>query len=516
MKDNPTNALGSSKTQKIVSNTLYLYIRMFLILIINLFSVRIIIKALGVEDYGVYNAVAGVITLLSGVTAVLTSAIQRFYSFYLGKNDVSRLRDVFSASIVIYLVFSIIVIVFGETIGLWIVQTKLVIPEESRVMALWLYQFSLFTFIISLLQVPYSAAVIANEDMKFYSIISLVECILRLAVIFPLFLFNTNRLGLYGLFLLLVVAFVFLCYFIKSKRSYNECKLQVIRDKRIYKSLLSYSGWTFYGSLAGTGMIQGNTILMNIFFGPVTSAARAISMHVSSAVTMFSSSFITALRPPMIKSYAEENHDYLLKLFRMCSIIVFYLLLLVSVPLILEMDSILYVWLDTSDAESILFSRLIIIFTVLLSLHHPVTIIIQATGRTKEYFVPVDTFTLLSLPATYILYKLGFPSQATYYTMIVAIASAHIIRLFILKKYYCYFNIRNYFNTFIIPAVVVSLLSILMAMIPHIMISNPLVRFICVLLTSSAVIISMSLLISVKSEERSMIKKLVKKIISNN
>lgn len=500
---------GNSKTQRIVSNTVYLYIRMFLILVINLFSVRLVIKALGMEDYGVYNAVAGVITLLSAVTAVLTSAIQRFYSFYLGKDEESKLRDIFSASIIIYAVFAIIVLLFGETFGLWIVTNKLVIPDESRVMALWLYQFTLVTFIATLFQVPFSAAVIAHEDMKFYSIISLFDCFLRFAIIFPLFCFESYRLGLYGFLLLLVAVVIFLCYMIKSRRSYQECKLQRIQDNSIFKSLLSYSGWTFYGSIAGTGMMQGNTILVNMFFGPITSAARAISLHVSSAVSMFSGSFITALRPPMIKSYAEGNHEYLLKLFRMCNIIVFYLLLLVSVPLIFEMDTVLSVWLDTKDAEAILFSRLIVIYTILLSLHHPFTILMQAVGKTKEYFVPVDTFTLLSLPVTYLLYKMGLPSEATYYTMITAIILAHVMRMHILKKYYPQFEVKHYVTSFVLPALIVTLLTVTLTSIPHILLENYVVRFLAVLITSTSLIIALALAISIKKDERAMIVSLV-------
>lgn len=487
---------------------------MFLILLINLFSVRLVIKALGLEDYGVYNAVAGVITLLSGVTAVLSSAIQRFYSFYLGCNQLSKLRDVFSSSIFIYSVFAIIVIIFGETIGLWIVAKKLVIPTESRIMALWLYQFTLLTFISTLFQVPFSAAVIAHEDMKFFSIISLLECFMRFAVIFPLFALDCNRLSIYGLLLFFVAFLTFLCYMIKSKKSYEECKMQKIDDNSILKKLLSYSGWTFYGSIAGTGMLQGNTILLNMFFGPITSAARAISLHASSAVTMFSSSFITALRPPMIKSYAEENHDYLLKLFRMCNIIIFYLLILVSVPLILEMDTILDVWLDTKDLEAILFSRLMVIYTVIMALHHPFTIIMQAIGKTKEYFVPVDTFTLLSLPATYFLYKLGLPSESTYYTMIAAVVLAHVMRMYILRKHYCFFNIKKYITTFIIPALLVTIISVAVSFIPHFMLDNTLLRFVIVLFVSSFSIILLSLLISVKDDERIMIASFIKNKIS--
>lgn len=512
MEDKRVVVPASAKTQKIVSNTLYLYVRMFLILFINLFSVRLIIKALGMEDYGIYNAVAGVITLLNGVTAVLTSAIQRFYSFYLGRNELLKLRDVFSASIIIYAAFAIVVLVFGETFGLWIVTKKLIIPEVSRDMAMWLYQFTLLTFIVALFQVPFSAAVIAHEDMKFFSIISLIDCFLRFVVIFPLFCIDTNRLSVYGILLFIVSLYVFLCYFIKSKKNYEECRMQQIKDKSIFKDLLSYSGWTFYGSIAGTGMIQGNTLLVNIFFGPITSAARAISIHASSAVNLFSSSFITALRPPMIKSYAENNHEYLMKLFRMCNIIVYYLLLVVSVPLILEMDSVLNIWLDTKDYEAVLFSRLIVIYTVILSLHHPFTIVMQAIGKTKEYFVPVDTFTLLSLPATYILYNLGLPSEATYYTMIIAVVFAHAMRMQILKKHYRYFDVRNYIMTFVLPALFVTVVTVAFSLILHNILDDKLMRFIIVLLASMCLIVSLSLIISVKKEERAMIYSFIRKI----
>ena len=503
-------------TETIAKNTAFLYLRMFLIMIINLFSLRLIIKSLGAEQYGVYNVIAGVITLLNSVSAVLASATQRFYSFYLGKGDESRLRKAFSTSIIIYSLFSIVTLILAETIGLWFVNNRLVIPSGSLEAANWLYQFTVLTFIISLFQVPYSASVIAHEDMGFFALVSLLDCVLRFLVVLVLFAFSAHRLELYGLFLLIVAATVLLIYARRGKLKYEECHFIKTRDKSLFKEVLSFSGWTFVGSIAGTGMIQCNTILVNLFFGAIVNAARGISLHVSSAINMLSSCFIMAIRPPMVKAYARGDNDYVIKLFKICNTLVFYLLLMICVPLYLEMDTILRVWLDTTDNNSILFSKLIVVYSLLFALHNPITIIMQAIGRLKEYHVPVESFIFLSFPLTYVLYKMGASAEYTYYTMIFSVLAAQVTRIIVLNKHYEPFSVRQYLMQFIFPASFVALSVFVSCSVVHSFVENSYIRFGLVLCTSIASSFVFAFVFGVNSEERSQIHVFVKHLLKTN
>lgn len=500
---------SSSKTKRIAKNTTLLYIRMMFVMIINLYSVRIVLNALGVEDYGIFNVIAGVIIMFNSISNVLSTATQRFYSYSIGENKLERLRNIFSVSLLIYVFLSIIVIILGETVGLWFINTQLIIPEERMNAANWIYQFSIFSFVFSIIKIPFSSATIAHEDMGIFAVISTAESVLKLTAALVIYIIPIDRLVLYGASLLLISILVTISYISIAHYKYAECHYQRPTEKFLFKDLLSFSGWSLFGSIAGVGMSHVNTILINVFFGPLVNAARAISIQFNMAMSSFTGSFIMAIRAPMIKSYAEESYDYLNNIFNLSNKFIYYCLLIISLPIFFEMDKVLFLWLKITDSQTVLFSRLMIVYILIMSLSNPIAIIIQATGHVKEYHISVEIFTLLCAPATYILFKLGYPAYSTYIVMIVAAVTSHIVRLICLKKYFKKFSYSEYIMSFLFPAFLITLVTSFIVFYIHSNITNTLMRIPIVFLSTVSLVSVFVLLFGLSKREISLLKVII-------
>lgn len=499
-------------TKRIANNTTLLYLRMLLVMSINLYSVRLILKALGVVDYGIYDVIAGVITVFSSISSVLQTATLRFYCYALGNNNHERLRNIFSTSIYIYTLLSFIVFILGETIGLWFVNTYLVIPQERMYAANWIYQFSIFSFISIIMQIPFSSAVIAHEDMSIFAKISIAESLLKFMAVLLILVIPLDKLIIYGTVLFLIYMLVLISYIRIGSIKYAECRYKKTTEKKLFKELLSFSGWSLFGSVAGVGMSQVNTILVNIFFGPLISASRAISLQINMAISSFIGSFLMAIRTPMIKSYADESYSYLNKIFNISNKLIYYCLLMVCIPLMIEMENILWFWLKTANPNTVLFSRLILVYAIIMALNNPISIIIQATGHIKEYHIPVEIFTLLCVPATYLLFKLGYPAYTTYIVMIIAAIASHIVRLVCLKKYYKPFSFLEYLKSFLLPAFVITLISSFFVFLIHKNITDTLLRVTAVGFISFFIVTLLVMLIGLSKSERDVIKQLISSI----
>ena len=480
-------------------------------MLINLYIVRVVLRALGQEDFGTYNAVAGVILLFTSVSGVLSTAIQRFYSFSLGKKDSVSLRGIYSSSIVIISLFILVFFVVGETIGVWFVNSHLGVPPERLYAVNWLFQFSIFTFLTSLLVIPFSAAVIANERMGFFALISVLDCVLRLAVAGIVSIVSADRLIAYGGLLLVVSVLGTTAYVIYCKRSFAECRFERPKDKQKYRDILSFSGWNLFGTVANVLNHQGNTILVNIFFGPVVTASRAIALHISSALNTFCNSVVMALRPPMTKSYAEGNTDYLMRMFYFSSKFILYSMLLVCIPLFFEMPFLLKIWLGEVSPDMVSFSRIVIVYALVYSLHYPITTIVQASGHVKRYFTVVDGFTLLSMPVTFLFFKLGFAAYTTFVIMTIVFAIAQVLRLLILKKLVNDFSFSVYFFHFLLPAICIAFASFGLVWLVHLSLSSPFLRLVVVLLLSIVVISLSSYCCGLTKNERAMVKRMIAK-----
>ena len=300
-----------SNNKRIARNTAMLYIRMLLIMGVTLYTTRIVLRILGVEDFGIYNVVGGVITMASFLSASMSSAIQRFLSFELGKNNLIQLQRVFSISINLHLIVAIAIFILAETLGLWFINTQLAIPPERLIAANWVYQFSIFAFIVNIISVPYNAVILAYEKMNIFAYIGIVEVLLKLTAAFALNWFGFDKLALYAIFIFIISLIVRIFYGIYVKRNIQDCTYSFFWDKKLFNTLLNFAGWNLWGNIAFVTYNQGINILLNIFFGPAINAARAIAYQVNSALNSFVANFQLALKPQIIKSYAIGDNSYM-------------------------------------------------------------------------------------------------------------------------------------------------------------------------------------------------------------
>lgn len=452
------------QSQRIMSNTIVLFLRMLLLTFINLYSIRILLDKMGVEYYGIFNAVAGLVTLSSFISGVLDLSIQRFYSYYIGTKQHDRLCHIYSVSIKSSLILTISIVLLLETFGLWYIQNKLVVPIEEVSIAVTCFHFSVVTFACTILRIPFTATIFAHEDMTIYASISCIESLLKLAAAFMIGVVAMNSLTFYSAATMLVSIIVYASYALWSKKKYTECYHYIdTKDAGLYRKMLSFSGWTLFGSFAKMTMVQGSALLLNFFFGSLTNASYAIATQLSNAFTTLSNNMILSVRPAMIKSYAEGNGIYLKSLYNFSNKFMFYLLFVISTPIISEMPLIEKTWLGNSvNQEIILFSRMAIIYTICLAMNNPITIIIQATGKIKRYHLCVESVTLMSLPLAWTLFHFHFEAFHIFTSMTALCLIAHAVRLKCLKDACPLFSIKEYAFSFVLPATAITGVSILL------------------------------------------------------
>lgn len=501
-----------SKSKRIADNTILLYVRMVLLMIINLYTVRLTLRALGSEDYGIYNVVAGFIALFNCVNTVLATATQRFLNSATGENIEYKLKQIFSVSLNIYIVISIFVLLIAETFGVWFLYNHLGIPADRLATSFWVFQCSLLVFLMMMLQSPYVATIISRENMKLYSILTTLDYILKLICCALLFFVDYDRLLIYSVLMLFAQFCLFFAY-IYYGRKYKECHYCLVKDRALYKNLLSFSGWTLFASIAGIGMNQVITILINIFFGPIASAARAISIQINSALASFSNSFIMAIRPQMVHSYAIRDYSYLNKVFSLSNKFIYYFLLMFCLPAIIEMPLILKMWLGETDALTIIYSRYIVIYAIILALNNPISIVVQAIGRVKEYHLAVESITLLCPLIVYFLFKLGFASYYSYIAMVGCIIISHIIRVVCINKFYEDFRLREYLLDFSLMALIITLITSAVVYALHGMLEiPPAIRFLLLIIVSCALVLLQAYLYGLNRSEREFCKVFIKKL----
>lgn len=504
----------TSRSQMIVKNTAFLYLRMLIVMLINIFSVRFVLKGLGVVDYGVFNVVAGLVTMFSSLSSIISSATQRFYSYSIGERDEGKISDIFTASFNIFAILGILILVVGEAVGVWFINSKMDIPIERLAAANCVFQFAIIEFVIGLLTSPFMAHVFAYERMNVFSVISVSECFLKFLLALSLLYLSFDHLIFYGIGLLCVRVAVFVAYYYSS----HHCAVGDFSYKRkveisLYKKMLSFSGWTLLSSSAGIGISQLVTMITNVFFGPVVNASRAIAFQVNGALSSFSNNIIMAIKPPMIKSYAEKDYEMVDTYFNFSNKAVYYSMLLIVLPLFLEMETVLKIWLDVEDAQTILFCRLILINVLLLSLNNPIAIIVQANGNIKAYSTYVEIPTLLVFPATWVLYAIGAPAQAAYYVMIVAVILSHVIRLVCLKALFSVFSYKHYLKSFVLPAMLITVITVIILYLIHNQIARSGARLFIVCFVCAIIIFILCFEIGFAKEERNILLTTISRII---
>ncbi|MDD3040123.1 oligosaccharide flippase family protein [Bacteroides sp.] len=420
---------NSQNNKRIARNTLMLYIRMVLTLGVGLYTSRVILRVLGIEDYGIYNIVGGVIVLFSFLNSALTQATQRFLTYELGRNDRQRFRQVFSISILVYLGLSIIIIGIGETAGLWFLNTKLNIDGDKIVEANWVYQFSIIAFFFNMMYTPYNAAIIAYEKMSFYAYTSIIEVLLKLFIVYLLILIEYDKLTVYAI-LVSLVSFVILCIYVTyCTYRFKECRFTFYWNKNMFLKLVSFSGWSMFGSLSVMAANQGVNLLLNIFFGVVVNAAMGITNQISNAINQLVLNIQVAFNPQITKSYAKGDREYWETLVFRSAKSSYLLLLLISFPFLIETDMILHIWLENVPPYTVSFCRLAVISLLIDALSGPLWILIQANGRIKKYQLIVGSVILLNLVLSYMMFYLGYNPNTALIIRCVICGVLLIIRL---------------------------------------------------------------------------------------
>ncbi len=492
---------SSINSKRIVKNTLMLYIRMLLTMVISLFTVRVLLQALGVVDYGIYNVVGGLVTFLSFLTITMSSATQRYLSFSLGKKDKKEFQQLFSMNVLIYLFLAIVIIILAETIGLWFLNTYLNIPSNRLAAANLVYQFSLVTFVINLLTIPYHAAILADEKMTVYAYVSILDASLKLLLVYLVVVINYDKLIVYGILLLLQTILITSIYVVYCNKKIEGCKFLFYWENRMFKQILSYTGWTLFGSLSGTLNSEGLTLLLNLFFGPVVNAAKGISDRVSAAITSFISNFYAAVKPQIVKSYASEDYSYMKKLAFQSSKFSFFLMLLLSLPLILETKYILSLWLVEVENSMVTFTKLILIYSLINVFEFPLTQLVHATGKVKKYQISVGLITLLTLPLAYITFKLGYPAEMAIVVLIFVYSLAYIPRLIIIRNQ-LNIPIYDYFMQVVAKTFIVTFFAILLPLLVFFTMDFGLKRMIITILVSLLSVVLSVFIFGITKAER--------------
>ena len=474
---------NSENSKRIVKNTSMMYVRMLLTMAVSLYTSRIVLNTLGVVDFGVYNVVGGIVMMFSFLNSSMSSATQRFLSFELGKRDYVRFSKVFSMSVNIHSIIAILIFILAETIGLWFLNAKLVVPAERMVAANWVYQFSVFAIMLSIMNVPYNAVIIAYERMDVYAYISIVEVVLKLMIVFALEWIGLDKLKLYSALVFCVGTIVFFIYRIYSKRNFSETNYHFFWDKPLFVTLMNYAGWNLFGNIAAVTMGQGINIMLNLFMGPAVNAARAIAFQVNSAVSGFVSNFQLALNPQIVKSYAAEDLKYMHQLIFQGSKYSFFLFFAISLPIILETEYILKIWLKVVPEYTIIFTQLVILNILIDTLSGPLITAAQASGKIKVYQGVIGGLLLFILPVSYIFLKNGFEPQITHLISIVISLISFIIRLIILKKL-VQLKITDFLFEVFLKTFLVSSFAVVLPLLVRWFFAESLQRFIIVSITS--------------------------------
>lgn len=392
--------------KRIAKNALMLYIRMFLVLGVSLYTSRVVLQVLGVEDYGLYNVIGGVIILFSFINNAMIASTQRFLNFELGRNNQIEASKIFSASLSIHILIALIVLFLAETVGLWFLNTYIQIPENKEFSAFWVYQFSIIAFIINIVRAPYNACIIAHEKMSFFAYISVLEVILKLIIVYALYLFST-RIIAYAALVFVVTFLIGFVYIIYCRIYFDICKYKFEYDKKRFFSLTSFSGWSLFGSVANVGSQQGINIILNMFFGVLLNAAMGVANQVNNAIYQFVSNFQMAFNPQITKLYAAGKSSQFLDLVLNSSRYSFYLLFIVAMPIAICCEDVLDVWLVDVPEYSVIFCQLMIVSSIFDTLSGPLWASVYASGNLKRYQLSISILLFSILIVSYLIAKLG-------------------------------------------------------------------------------------------------------------
>ena len=500
----------NSSNKRIVKNTIFLYVRMMVVMIVALFTSRIILNTLGAIDYGIYNVVGGIVTIVAFLNSALGGSTSRYLTFALGEGILEKQKKTFGAALNLHICIALLVLIVGETIGLWFFYEKMIIPEDRVSAALWVYQFSIVTTMISFTQVPYNASLIAHEKMSIYAYVGLYEAFSRLAIAYLITISPIDNLVFYGSLLLLNTIAVQMFYRWYAAKNFSECRFSLVKDKALYKQLLSYGGWDLFGNLAVVCQGQGVNLLLNVFFGPVVNAARAIAFQIQGAILQFVSNFMTAVRPQVIKNYAEGNVERMYSLTFYTAKFSYMLMLALVVPICCEIKFILHLWLgDEAPEETALFAVLVLVTYTWRTFHIAALMPFHAIGNIKTGNIIIGSLMIATLPIGYVLFKISLPAYSVF-LVIFAVEIVGMFAIYWLIHNYEYFSYLDIFRKILIPSTAVTLLTIALPLYIINFMEEGWLRLILVCVSSEITLVLSAFYIGLNKSERSRIISLAK------
>lgn len=495
---------NSQNNKRIAKNTMFLYIRMLFTMGVTLFTSRVILQTLGVEDYGIYSVVGGIITMFAFINGSMVSATQRFLTFEIGKGNLPQLKKVFSTSLQIHALISLIIVLLGETVGLWFLYEELVIPAERMTAALWVYQCSIIACVVSIMSVPYNADIIAHEKMSAFAYISILEVILKLAIVYMLFVTPWDKLTTYAILILTVQLIIRFIYTRYCNRHFEESHYHHQIDKPLLKEMLSFGGWSFWGSLSVMLYTQGVNMVLNIFFGPIVNAARGIAVQVQSAVHHFVGNFQMALNPQITKTYATGQLAQMHSLMFRSARFSFFLLFMLTLPILLETEYILTLWLKTVPDNAVVFTRWMIGISLIYTIANPCIVANQATGKVKVYQAVVGGILLMILPLSYVALKLGAPAYSVFIVHFCVESIAQFARMYMLRNL-INLPLAAYLRNIYLPVIAVACISCILPIYIHTQMPDGFVTLLTVCTVSVVSVAVTTLIIGLKKEERAFI-----------
>lgn len=483
---------------------------MLIVMGVTFYTSRTILKVLGVSDYGVYNVVGGIVNMMAFLNGALSGSTSRFLTYELGNGNTENLKKTFSASLNLHIGVALLVLIIGETIGLWFFYEKIVIPPERISAAFWVFQFSIVTTMINFTQVPYNAALIAHENMSIYAYVGLYEAISKLIIVYLLYISPIDKLIFYGLLLMLNCIIIQLFYRYYTIKKYEECRFRKITDKNLYTTLIGYSGWDLVGSFAFICQGEGLNILLNIFFGPVINAARAIAMQIQSVLALFINNIMMAVRPQVIKSYATKNYNNMYQLTFQTAKYSYLLILMMAIPICFNMNFILHFWLgENVPLYTNIFTITIVITYVIQTFYTACLMPYHAIGKIKIGSIIGGIIMFSSLPINYILFKLNYPAYFAFITLFVTSLMLNSFLWWLVHKY-VWFPKKKLISESILPCALITIVTCLASLFLHFNISEGWSKLILMILLNIILIPLLTYKIALKQDERQRLLTLIK------
>ena len=505
--------MSDPNTHRIVKNTGFLYIRMLVMMVIGFITTRVMLKALGVDNYGINNVVGGLVSMFSMLSASLSGAVSRFFTFGLGKGNMKHLRVVFSTSINIHIVLAVIVLIAIETAGVWFLNHRMVIAPDRLEAANWVLQCSTIIFAINLLSVPYRAAIIAHERMSAFAYLTIFDATAKLLIVCAVYFYGGDKLKLLAVLNIIPTIISQVIYWRYCKHNFVECRYLYVYDKRLFAEIFSFAGWSFIGNTAGLMKNEGVNVVINLFAGTAINTARGIAMQVNGIVMQFISNFTMALNPQIIKDYATGQLKRMHKLMFQGTKLSYYIFMILSIPIIFEIEPFLQVWLGEVPAHTVLFTRLVMVLSLAEIVSHTLITAQTATGKIKVYQMVVGGILLLNLPISYLLLRWGCFPEVTVIVAIIVSQLCLVARLCFLRKMID-FPVMEFVKKVYCNVIVVTAISLIVPAVCYLLISPGIVRFFVLCSLSVLSSIATIYFVGCNRDDRAMVVKMVEGVIS--